>query len=605
MKVAELQKVLKNLNLPYSGRKDALLERIGWAEFSLLDSEIFEDQSLNQLNPGLENEPWLLLKKTSGPVYARIPKASREQSCRLFTKLLNKVISLNDKESWEKFLNFARYGLGSSSRGGRHHTSQATLINKRLKAYDTGQIIDEQQAPRKKAKSKSTLANQVSAKLALGDVKGAVNLVTSRESVLTPSNETLLTLKIKHPPRNNNNQIPMPELVSNSDSGCFTVCKADVKLALSRFKKGAAGGPDGLRPQHLLDMTGLSVGEPGEKLVESIVDFINLILLPGKVPKEVLPTFFGANLTALKKPDGGTRPVAVGLTIRRLAAKIFMNKLKSFCENEFRPNQMGVGTPNGCEAAVHVVRTYVESDDVQDQVLLKIDFSNAFNSVHRDVVLKLVMEKLPFLYPFVYQCYGEQSKLFFGEYSLDSAEGVQQGDPMGPFLFSLATIDVTKSMKSNLNLWYLDDGTIAGNVKTVLQDYNNILKALDSHGLQVNPRKCEIFLIKPQSKECKNALEAFQSLTEGVKLVEKEDLMLLGAPIFPEALGSVLESKLDNLELMAQRLKEIDSHTALFLLKNCFAMPKLTYLLRASPSFIKNDVLNRYDTGWKSEICRQ
>ena len=75
---------------------------------------------------------------------------------------MNKVISLNDKESWEKFLNFARCGLGSSSRGGRHHTSQATLINKRLKAYDTGQIIDEQQAPKKKAKSKSNLANQVS-----------------------------------------------------------------------------------------------------------------------------------------------------------------------------------------------------------------------------------------------------------------------------------------------------------------------------------------------------------------------------------------------------------------------------------------------------------
>ena len=144
-------------------------------------------------------------------------------------------------------------------------------------------------------------------------------------------------------------------------------------------------------------MTASSNGEPRAKLVESIADFINLILLPGKVPKEVLPTFFGANLTTLKKPEGGTWPVAVGMTIGRLAAKIFMTKLKSFCENEFRPNQMGVGTPNGCEAVVHVVRTYVESADIQDEVLLKIDFCNAFNSVQRDVVLKLVKEKLPFL----------------------------------------------------------------------------------------------------------------------------------------------------------------------------------------------------------------
>ena len=74
---------------------------------------------------------------------------------------------------------------------------------------------------------------------------------------------------------------------------------------------------------------------------------------------------------------------------------------------------MGVGTPKGCEAAVHAIRAYVESDTVQDQVLLKIDFKNAFNSVHRDVVLKLIREKVPAIYGFVYQCYEESSYLFF------------------------------------------------------------------------------------------------------------------------------------------------------------------------------------------------
>ena len=91
-----------------------------------------------------------------------------------------------------------------------------------------------------------------------------------------------------------------------------------------------------------------------------------------------------------------------------------MAKLLSFCEKEFRPNQMGVGTPKGGESAVHAVRSYVESDSVQDQVLLKIDFKNAFNSVRRDVVLQLVKEILPEIYPFIHQCYGEKSNLFFG-----------------------------------------------------------------------------------------------------------------------------------------------------------------------------------------------
>ena len=32
--------------------------------------------------------------------------------------------------------------------------------------------------------------------------------------------------------------------------------------------------------------------------------------------------FFGANLTALQKKDGGVRPVAVGCTLRRLVVKV-------------------------------------------------------------------------------------------------------------------------------------------------------------------------------------------------------------------------------------------------------------------------------------------
>ena len=241
-------------------------------------------------------------------------------------------------------------------------------------------------------------------------------------------------------------------------------------------------------------MTGQGLGETGNRLLETLADFINHLVLPGKVNDKIQATFHGGNLTALEKPDGGARPVVSSHTIRRLAAKILMSKLRSYCEKEFRPHQMGVGTPKGGEAAVHAVRAYVESDSVQDQVLLKIDFKNAFNSVHRDVALKLVKEKVPEIYGFIYQCYEESSYLFFGDDTLDSSEGVQQGDPMGPFLFCLAIMDIVKKMKSDLNIWYLDDRTIAGNVQTVKEDYEEILKALESHGLAVNPTKCELHL---------------------------------------------------------------------------------------------------------------
>ena len=298
----------------------------------------------------------------------------------------------------------------------------------------------------------------------MGDVRGAVTVVTSRESILPPSQESKEMLQAKNPPRKRSEHTPAPAPVFGISSH-FWVSKEDVKWAIRSFKKGAAGGPDGFRPQHLLDMTGQTLGETGNRLLETLADFVNHVILPGKVHEKATATFYGGSATALLKPDGGIRPIVSGHALRRMSAKIVMRKLRSFCEKEFMPLQMGVGTPKGCEAAVHAARAYVESDLVQDQVLLKIDFKNAFNSVHRDVVLKLVKEKVPELYGFVYQCYEESSFLFFGDDTLDSSEGVQQGDPLGPFLFSLAIMDIVKKMKSDLNIWYLDNCTISGNTK--------------------------------------------------------------------------------------------------------------------------------------------
>ena len=87
-------------------------------------------------------------------------------------------------------------------------------------------------------------------------------------------------------------------------------------------------------------------------------------------------------------------------------------------------------------------------------------------------------------------------------------------------------MDIVRKMKSDLNIWYLDDG----NVQTVLDDYQEILKALESHGLAVNPTKCKLHLINPLLVECTGDLESFQRITPGVVLVDKVNLMLLGAP---------------------------------------------------------------------------
>ena len=73
-----------------------------------------------------------------------------------------------------------------------------------------------------------------------------------------------------------------------------------------------------------------------------------------------------------------------------------------------------------------------------------------------------------------------------------SDSGVQQGDPLGPLLFSLAINDIVSSMKSNFNLWYLDDATIVEDQRSVCDDKQRCSCMLADIGLFLNPSKSEL-----------------------------------------------------------------------------------------------------------------
>ena len=67
-----------------------------------------------------------------------------------------------------------------------------------------------------------------------------------------------------------------------------------------------------------------------------------------------------------------------------------------------------------------------------DIALLKLDFTNVFNSLNRDKIFLAVMGLAPQLFPIVISAYVSPSSLFFGGRVIESREGVQQGDLLGP-----------------------------------------------------------------------------------------------------------------------------------------------------------------------------
>ena len=115
-----------------------------------------------------------------------------------------------------------------------------------------------------------------------------------------------------------------------------------------------------------------------------------------------------------------------------------------------------MGIKGGCESAVHAVReftTIIGESGKNEQVILKLDVKNAYNSVHRSTVLEEIYKRCPEIYPLVWQSYSTTMPLFIGDTVIESQTGVQQGDPLGPLCFALAIDPIIRPLESDVNLW--------------------------------------------------------------------------------------------------------------------------------------------------------
>ncbi len=215
--------------------------------------------------------------------------------------------------------------------------------------------------------------------------------------------------------------------------------------------------------------------------------------------------------------------------------------MKSDARHFFTPYQFGVARKAGTERVIHTLRTlYNKHIDAEDFVILKVDLRNAFNKVSRAELLRRLPDTFPMLTNWARWCYSTDSNLWYQQWKLSSKEGVQQGDPLGPLFFAVViqSIIVTIAEETpglEANLWYLDDGTIAGRTSDVYRAYEIIEEMGPQRGLQLRHMKCELIRHRPQPLVEKSPVYPFPKTFKRIYTEKTGGWEILGTPIGSKA----------------------------------------------------------------------
>jgi len=108
----------------------------------------------------------------------------------------------------------------------------------------------------------------------------------------------------------------------------------------------------------------------------------------------------------------------------------------------------------------------------------------------------------------------------------------------------------------------------------------------------LNLSKCELYIAGASSG---HFVDKFQSVAPGDRLLDSSEVTLLGSPIMLDVLPLSFESKLSSIQILTSHLETLFAHDAFYLLRHCFAIPMLLYLLCTSPSWRVSGLLEKFD----------